>query len=525
MSLDEYERFFHAACHTDEDAPEEYWRSVAGALHSRADELAGVRELRILGPDTDLRVVRRRAHVARRRRDAQHARRRGLHEPGRDRDGGGDPLHVPRRLHGPRGRGRPPALRGRPGRRRRGGARPVVPAELLDLDEGARTAGEIAFGLNYEIDRFTRNILLDEKIGGTMHLALGAGFPQAGGQNTSGLHWDSSATCAPTARSTPTASSSGRPACSSRSPPPWKSPRAAVPDPRVERLAEVAIGYSTAVQPGDLVLIDSTPLAAPLVRETVRAVLAAGGHPHARFSLDGALEALLEEGNDEQLGWLSPARTHEIEHANVRIVIESEVNTRSLTGADPARQALAHKARKPLSRPAVRAGHVRGAALARDALPDPGGRAGRRHVALRLRGLRLPRRLPRPGRSGGEWRAFGERLGRTADWLSHEERAADRRRGHRPHARRRRPHVDPERRPRELPRRRGLHGPGRDERRGHDPVQLPGAVPRTRRRGRRAALRRRRGRAMRTRARARRSSRRCWRSTRARAASASSRSG
>ena len=85
MSLDEYERFFHAACHTDADAPEEYWRSVAGALHSRADELAGVRELRILGPDTDLRVVRRGPHVARRRRDAQPARRRGLHEPGRDR--------------------------------------------------------------------------------------------------------------------------------------------------------------------------------------------------------------------------------------------------------------------------------------------------------------------------------------------------------------------------------------------------------------------------------------------------------
>ena len=120
-------------------------------------------------------------------------------------------------------------------------------------------------------------------------------------------------------------------------------------DPRVARLAEVAIGYSTAVQPGDLVLIDSTPLAAPLVRETVRAVLAAGGNPHARFQLDGALEALIDEGSDEQLGWLSPARAHEIEHADVRIVFESEVNTRSLTGADPARQALAHKARKPLS--------------------------------------------------------------------------------------------------------------------------------------------------------------------------------
>ena len=61
---------------------------------------------------------------------------------------------------------------------------------LLDLDEGASGVGEIAFGLNYEIDRFTRNILFDEKIGGTMHMALGMGFEALGGQNRSGLHLD-----------------------------------------------------------------------------------------------------------------------------------------------------------------------------------------------------------------------------------------------------------------------------------------------------------------------------------------------
>jgi aminopeptidase len=61
---------------------------------------------------------------------------------------------------------------------------------LLGIDDGARVVGEFAFGLNYEIDRWTRNILFDEKIGGTVHLALGSGFPQAGGHNTSGLHWD-----------------------------------------------------------------------------------------------------------------------------------------------------------------------------------------------------------------------------------------------------------------------------------------------------------------------------------------------
>ena len=61
---------------------------------------------------------------------------------------------------------------------------------LLDMDEGARILGEAAFGLNYEIDRFTRDILFDEKIGGTMHFALGSSFKKLGGRNESGLHWD-----------------------------------------------------------------------------------------------------------------------------------------------------------------------------------------------------------------------------------------------------------------------------------------------------------------------------------------------
>jgi aminopeptidase len=61
---------------------------------------------------------------------------------------------------------------------------------LLDMDDGARILGEVAFGLNYEIDRFTHDILFDEKIGGTMHFALGSSFKKLGGRNESGLHWD-----------------------------------------------------------------------------------------------------------------------------------------------------------------------------------------------------------------------------------------------------------------------------------------------------------------------------------------------
>jgi aminopeptidase len=62
--------------------------------------------------------------------------------------------------------------------------------KMLDMDEGARVVGELGIGTNYAIDRFTRSILYDEKIGGTIHMAVGAGFPECGGKNESALHWD-----------------------------------------------------------------------------------------------------------------------------------------------------------------------------------------------------------------------------------------------------------------------------------------------------------------------------------------------
>jgi aminopeptidase len=61
---------------------------------------------------------------------------------------------------------------------------------MLETDAGARYLGEFAFGTNYNITRFTRNTLFDEKIGGTLHMALGAGYPETGSKNVSGLHWD-----------------------------------------------------------------------------------------------------------------------------------------------------------------------------------------------------------------------------------------------------------------------------------------------------------------------------------------------
>lgn len=60
----------------------------------------------------------------------------------------------------------------------------------IDTDEGSRYFGEVAIGTNYGIQRHTKNILFDEKIGGSMHMAIGEAFQEAGGKNESAIHWD-----------------------------------------------------------------------------------------------------------------------------------------------------------------------------------------------------------------------------------------------------------------------------------------------------------------------------------------------
>jgi aminopeptidase len=62
--------------------------------------------------------------------------------------------------------------------------------EMLEADPGSRYIGEFAIGTNYDIDHFSRNILFDEKLGGSFHMALGAGYPETGSKNRSVNHWD-----------------------------------------------------------------------------------------------------------------------------------------------------------------------------------------------------------------------------------------------------------------------------------------------------------------------------------------------
>ena len=62
--------------------------------------------------------------------------------------------------------------------------------EMLDTDAGARRLGELGIGTNFGISTGTKEILLDEKIGGTVHMAVGMSYPESGGTNSSAVHWD-----------------------------------------------------------------------------------------------------------------------------------------------------------------------------------------------------------------------------------------------------------------------------------------------------------------------------------------------
>jgi len=191
MSLAEYEQFVFRACHVEEPGDAvAHWEGVRDELSLRAESLSEARELRIVGPGTDLRLG-----VEGRRWQAADGR---YNMP----DGEVYTSPVETVTEGEISFDFPALFHGREVSdirlRFEGGV--VVEAEagrggeyldaLLELDGGARRLGEVAFGLNYEIDRFTQNTLFDEKIGGTMHVALGSAFHALGGRNDSVLHWD-----------------------------------------------------------------------------------------------------------------------------------------------------------------------------------------------------------------------------------------------------------------------------------------------------------------------------------------------
>jgi aminopeptidase len=111
-----------------------------------------------------------------------------------------------------------------------------------------------------------------------------------------------------------------------------------VRDPRAENLAKILVGYSTAVQPGEVVSIDGEIGAEPLLRAVYEEVLKAGAHPMLNVALDGVAASYYALASDEQLEWISPLTKWMAEKADVRIGIGASANTRELSAVPPERQ-------------------------------------------------------------------------------------------------------------------------------------------------------------------------------------------
>src|SRR5215831_1106420 len=119
-------------------------------------------------------------------------------------------------------------------------------------------------------------------------------------------------------------------------------------DIRIERLAQTLVQYSVAVRPGETVALNGEISALPLLRETYKEVIRAGGLCVTNLSDEAMTDYYMRHGNDEQLGWVSPLEHWFSEEVKVRIFIRASTNTRSNTTVDPKRTALFHKARQGL---------------------------------------------------------------------------------------------------------------------------------------------------------------------------------
>jgi aminopeptidase len=121
-----------------------------------------------------------------------------------------------------------------------------------------------------------------------------------------------------------------------------------VPDPRMETWAKAIVNFSVEVKPGQSVVITGGAAAEPLLRAIYREVVVAGGHPIMFPTFSGLSAALLQQGSDEQVTWISPIERLIRAEADVVISVLAETNTKALSAVDPARQRLAQQARSEL---------------------------------------------------------------------------------------------------------------------------------------------------------------------------------
>jgi aminopeptidase len=190
MSLAEYTEFVFSACLVNDPDPVARWRETGAVQQRYVDFLKGKKELRVQGANVDLTLsIAGRVFL-----NSQGHRNFPDGEiftgPVEDSVNGWIRYSYPAIYNGREVSG--VQLWFEHGRvvKATAGKNEDFLNKVLDTDEGARTLGEFAIGTNYGITKFSRNILFDEKIGGTIHLAVGAGYPDTGARNKSAVHWD-----------------------------------------------------------------------------------------------------------------------------------------------------------------------------------------------------------------------------------------------------------------------------------------------------------------------------------------------
>ncbi len=190
MSLTEYEDFVYAACLGDLNDPINYWKRFSARQQKVVDWLKGKKSIHVTAPETDLTFsVAGRTFI---NCDGHENVPDGevFTGPVEDSMNGHVYFSYPAIVNGHEVAG--VRLWFEDGKVIKASAEKNEEFLLktLDTDEGARRIGEFAFGTNLGITRFTRQILFDEKIGGSFHMALGASFPETGAKNVSAIHWD-----------------------------------------------------------------------------------------------------------------------------------------------------------------------------------------------------------------------------------------------------------------------------------------------------------------------------------------------
>jgi len=190
MSLKEYEDFVFGAVHANEDDPISFWKSVESKQQSAVDFMKGKSQVILRGPNVDMTLSVKGRTFMNSFGTFNMPDGEIYTGPVEDSVNGWVKFTYPANYGGTSVEGA--ELTFSNGR--------VVTAKAdknegfllktLDIDAGARTLGEFAIGTNFDIQQFTGNILFDEKIGGSFHMALGAGYPETGAKNKSAIHWD-----------------------------------------------------------------------------------------------------------------------------------------------------------------------------------------------------------------------------------------------------------------------------------------------------------------------------------------------